>query len=649
MKIYIITNGTKELYDSGIKKAVLKEDINNKLLSVTLLSGEELTLCLDINQDVISEPEEGDVTDLILEKSEKATTKENEFNIVNIKDTISDIYSEQSYGNEISDHSKSYTTRGKSFTTSGLEIDDEDWSISDYIKIDREMIVTTFPYEDRVAIVTYDKEYNVLNTYTNDNYVKGELNKFERKINRLDGNYVRYLSFGTFDDKKGYVTYKKNYLDDIKEINNTLDQYREDIYFNYKVTNEELEYTNNKKIVADYDNFEDNSNWCISDFIDISKGANIVAYNTSGCYGVIFYDESKQVVDNARVDTLTDINESLYSVTVQTNKGQYAYCKVSSCKGFNAYANVTTILNIKDMLNKQVTTNYKLDPINDTYHFTVKANKDFSTYSETNNGNEVLDTENLVDVQCVVKLPSTYSSTGKPSKVLLSFHGSGDIVSETEVGQISWMCSKLLEEGYVLVDCNGLYESDSFTTHKGMNMGSSFAVESYKKAIDYVIQNFNVEDKVYIDGKSMGGLTALNFVNKYSNIVKCVGLQYPVTDIYKQAWLNPWNDDVKKRIAELYNFDDKTGNTFEENKVVGFNPINTNSVVIGENRYNFFNVPIKIWHGQNDAVVSIEGSRDYIKALRNTGIEAYLREVDDFNHTYSENVLNEEVIWFNRH
>ena len=98
----------------------------------------------------------------------------------------------------------------------------------------------------------------------------------------------------------------------------------------------------------------------------------------------------------------------------------------------------------------------------------------------------------------------------------------------------------------------------------------------------------------------------------------------------------------------MYNFDDKSGNTYEADKLVGYNPINNNSVTVGDAQYNFFPVPLKIWHGNADEVVSLEGTQKFVTALKNAGCEVYLRIVDGFGHDFSEAVKEEELYLYNR-
>jgi len=152
-------------------------------------------------------------------------------------------------------------------------------------------------------------------------------------------------------------------------------------------------------------------------------------------------------------------------------------------------------------------------------------------------------------------------------------------------------------------------------------MGGPRVVEAYYKAYKYIIDNYNIDDKIYVAGASMGGLSAVNFVNTYPDLCIACGLQFPVTDLYNQAWLNPWSEKTRSRIAEEYNFDDE--NIWEESKIKGLNPINSD-----------FPIPLKIWHGDNDSIVNHEGSIDFVNRINEKGGTASIDIIEGKGHGF---------------
>lgn len=109
----------------------------------------------------------------------------------------------------------------------------------------------------------------------------------------------------------------------------------------------------------------------------------------------------------------------------------------------------------------------------------------------------------------------------------------------------------------------------------------------------------------------------------------------PVLDLYEQAWKNPWYPTTKLAIASACNFVDKTGKTWEPDKVVGWNPLLIGTFSNGIDTFKIYPVPVKIWHGIDDRVVQINSSRKFQKYIRNAGGYCELRELDSNNHGLS--------------
>lgn len=283
-------------------------------------------------------------------------------------------------------------------------------------------------------------------------------------------------------------------------------------------------------------------------------------------------------------------------------------------------------------------------------YFTVPVNQVFDDNEQTTDN--LQDSETIENIHCVLILPTTYTPNGQKTKLMLSAHGAGRHVGDGETNALAY-ANQYTNKGYALFDVNG------GTNENFQGMGAPRAIEAYWKAYQYIVQHYNVEDKIYLHGQSMGGLTALNFALAHPNIIKAAGIWYPCTDLYNQAWLNPWNTTspidgsdgtypTKICIAKEYNFNDQTGATWEPDKVVGYNPIANDSVLVGDDRYNHFPVPLKIWHGKLDDTIDYNGSITYVSALKRAGIKAYLRLLDNGIHAENQVLYDELVYWFGR-
>lgn len=120
---------------------------------------------------------------------------------------------------------------------------------------------------------------------------------------------------------------------------------------------------------------------------------------------------------------------------------------------------------------------------------------------------------------------------------------------------------------------------------------------------------------------------------------------YPCIDAEVQGWNNTVWTKPKTYMKTFYNF---SSDNYEEEKLIGYNPIKTNSFSVNDKTYTCLLSPIKIWHGQNDTYMDINISRQYVENINNFSGCAYLREIIGVGHEWSS-VMKEELLnWFNR-
>lgn len=267
--------------------------------------------------------------------------------------------------------------------------------------------------------------------------------------------------------------------------------------------------------------------------------------------------------------------------------------------------------------------------------FKVPISLRFSENSE-NPGSDSIYQDNAI-----LKLPANYSKHGKPVRLVYMAHGAGGGVTDS-----TWFLNKfalkdsLLANGYAIFDVNGgpLVE----------NMGGRWSVQSAFKAYGYIRKNFNVHEKIFVGGFSMGGCSSANFVYRHSNIVIAHGMYSPVLDLYGQAWQNPWLGTTRKAIAETHNFRNKTGTVWEPESVKGWNPLLVSTFDNGEESVKTYPVPVKIWHGTGDRVVTISATRNFKKYIENGGGECEVSEMDSDDHGLScgSPEMNHELLLF---
>ncbi len=272
-------------------------------------------------------------------------------------------------------------------------------------------------------------------------------------------------------------------------------------------------------------------------------------------------------------------------------------------------------------------------------HFTVRINLKFP--DDNSRALEVADFDSAYYDQAILRLPENYCENGAPVRLVYLAHGAGGGVTNT-----LWLWNKtsitdsLLTNGYACFDVNGGVSVE--------NMGGSRVVQSAFKAYGYIRKHYNVYDEIFVFGGSMGGLSSTNFVYKHSDIVLAHAMYSPVLDLYEQAWNNPWSPTTRLAIAGAFNFVDKTGNTWEKDKVIEWNPLSVGTFSNNTDTFKIYPVPVKIWHGTDDHVVQINSSRKFQKYIRNAGGYCELRELDSDNHGLScgNAFMNRELLLF---
>ena len=251
-------------------------------------------------------------------------------------------------------------------------------------------------------------------------------------------------------------------------------------------------------------------------------------------------------------------------------------------------------------------------PVNQT-----KADNSVSSGSQSEIGEE------YVDVECILSLPVLYKPAGRPSKLLMMCHGAGKGVAEWKEHEgYKAIVKKFVDRGYAVFDCNG-FKNDAL----GWSFwGERRGVEAWRKAYQYVVNNYNVEETFSIYAFSMGGLTAMNLAFSNFPNIKCIALGSPVLNL-KACW-----DDssVRSVLKALYGM----GDVWDDTKAIGSNPY-SNIVVQNYKKFCFKNLPpIKIWYGSTEQSYGVnkQYAIDMVTAITNAGGYAEYREVNGAGH-----------------
>lgn len=302
----------------------------------------------------------------------------------------------------------------------------------------------------------------------------------------------------------------------------------------------------------------------------------------------------------------------------------------------------------------------------DEIHFTVPINQKILNDGE-GSATYVDDESEIINVNAVMKLPQGYTENGTPTPLIAIFHGAGFYVSSSNWGVYAGgaegtsadfdnMTRYFVYNGYAVCDINA-YDN----TIPNRTFGSQRTILAYKKLIEYVKNHYNVEQLVNGFGFSMGGLVALNYINEFSNDLKCLALASPVVALYDQGYYG--SATWKTAIANSYCFDVPSGFEFSSGTPTaqeveiwntnasltkGYDPYVRVDTNIANTRYPF----MRIWHGDSDTAVSYLKSNAFSNEVRNRLVDCTYRLITGAGHEicYGANAvcLREYVRFFNR-
>lgn len=265
--------------------------------------------------------------------------------------------------------------------------------------------------------------------------------------------------------------------------------------------------------------------------------------------------------------------------------------------------------------------------------------------------NAAKDTEANYTDWAVLMLPTTYDPSGDPVRLVIGCHGAGGTVTGSTSQTENYDIYKyLVANGYAVMDVSGL--PNDFAVLKSIDkyraMGSPFAVQSYVKAYNYIIDNFNIAtDGVMLTGGSNGGMMS-NAIYSHGNIpIRAMAGMSPLVSM-TDAWNLPSGAisgglypsyEPRAGIIAIYGMtpvsthEELLAKTIEADKVVGFDPINDNTVRDYSGNYcKTHLVPYKIWQPVDDPIISIATARIFIQRIKNAGCYAILREMASGGH-----------------
>ena len=265
-----------------------------------------------------------------------------------------------------------------------------------------------------------------------------------------------------------------------------------------------------------------------------------------------------------------------------------------------------------------------------------------------------------------IVLPPNYDPNGKPVKLVIFCHGTGGFVwGQTSVQLYGDYVNFLAYCGFAVADCSTV--TSKYSSQRDVNVPNKISLACYTNLYKYLRANFNIEDQVYIYGKSAGGMCSSLLSIFQAFPIKAVAELAGSLDFYSNMRYITAPSDLNFAFQQLgidinITQNNQLRNPSEEDrqtlianlsKTIGYNPIlaftssldfedyyttalaatwssineNASLQTACDNAGKIQPAPMKIWHAVDDEAVPIIFSRLYQKMVNNAGGTCFIREL----------------------
>ena len=378
------------------------------------------------------------------------------------------------------------------------------------------------------------------------------------------------------------------------------------------------------------DSLVDSDSYGVSRYIDCDGASylKIKSLHTNNKrLGIAFYDSEKRIV---RTVSFKD---------KQINDNDEIRVEVPSGASFFR----STYYNTSCQSSKRMQFNYRLENYSagrfrkyqsGNIFFSINVVQNFSYYSKEDTGTDIKATTS------VLTLPAQYDPEGTPVPIIMYCHGYSHYVFYDTWGSTESFREQKkhwTDMGFAVFDTNGARNNNKRAQF--YSAGSPQFVEAMRLSYEYILENYNVSDEVYIVGGSAGGPLALNYA-RFNKNVKGVALLSPWTDLYDCIW----QQGLRSIFVEYYDF--HGDDTYYDGIVNYYDP---------SKNMDELSVPIKIWVSSLERGGFIyNNSLSFYTGMKELNKDIEFEEVPGLQHSELVSGANEYVdtsvaAWFKSH
>lgn len=261
---------------------------------------------------------------------------------------------------------------------------------------------------------------------------------------------------------------------------------------------------------------------------------------------------------------------------------------------------------------------------------------------------EVADHYDKQFLRGILALPANYQATGRKTEAIMICHGLHGYVSNTgwygasdETSTFLAMVQAYVDSGFAVFDVDQLNQG----TDESYDLGAPAQFSAYIQLWNYIHDNYNVQDRLFIHGFSQGGFVSIHLMRRFPSLFKAgllTGFRASVKTVYDRG------GSAQSEIGTKFGFSDPL--VYEADKVIGFDLY---SEIETRNSQPYVPVqfpPIK-------AVTSLADTNDYqvaydtLAAIRNGGNYLEWRILETATHgevCAGIGFVEEFILWFQR-